>query len=117
MSALVTYGRMIKVSHTIFSMPFALAAAVLAGREHSVTLTQIVLIVLCVLTARSSAMGSTGSWIASTMRKIRERRAVRFRPVRSLCAPPGALHSPVPFYLCFSLACWGNSRCCCRRRL
>ena len=57
MSALVTYGRMIKVSHTIFSMPFALAAAVLAGREHSVTLTQIVLIVLCVLTARSSAMG------------------------------------------------------------
>ncbi|TNE86387.1 MAG: 4-hydroxybenzoate octaprenyltransferase [Deltaproteobacteria bacterium] len=56
-SALVTYSRMIKLSHSIFALPFALAAAVLAAREVEVTAWQIALIVLCMVTARSSAMG------------------------------------------------------------
>jgi 4-hydroxybenzoate polyprenyltransferase len=57
MSGLRAYGRMIKVSHTIFSMPFALSAVLLASREAAVTWLDVVLIVLCVLMARSSAMG------------------------------------------------------------
>ena len=56
-SAIVTYSRMIKLSHSIFAMPFALAAAVLAAREVPVTWTQLVLIVACMVLARSSAMG------------------------------------------------------------
>ena len=56
-SPLVTYSRMIKLSHSIFAMPFALAAAVLAAREVAVTWDQIVWIVLCMVFARSSAMG------------------------------------------------------------
>jgi 4-hydroxybenzoate polyprenyltransferase len=56
-SPLVVYSRMIKLSHSIFAMPFALAAAVLASREVHVTAVQIGLIVLCMITARSSAMG------------------------------------------------------------
>lgn len=56
-AALVTYGRMIKLSHSIFAMPFALAAAVLAARETSVSPTQIGLIVVCMVLARSCAMG------------------------------------------------------------
>lgn len=56
-SALVTYSRMIKLSHSIFAMPFALAAGVLAARTVDTTPGQWALIVACMVTARSSAMG------------------------------------------------------------
>jgi 4-hydroxybenzoate polyprenyltransferase len=56
-SALVVYGRMIKLSHSIFAMPFALAAAVLAASVQPPTVAQILLIVGCMVAARSSAMG------------------------------------------------------------
>lgn len=35
---IVIYGRMIKFSHTIFALPFALAAVVLANRHTPVSL-------------------------------------------------------------------------------
>jgi 4-hydroxybenzoate polyprenyltransferase len=54
---LVVYGRMIKFSHSIFAMPFALAAAALAARAHAVGAAQVGLIVLCMVLARSCAMG------------------------------------------------------------
>ncbi|MEQ1504178.1 MAG: UbiA-like polyprenyltransferase [Myxococcota bacterium] len=54
---IVTWARMIKLSHTIFAMPFALAAAVLAARDVDVTAIQIGGIVLAMVFARSSAMG------------------------------------------------------------
>jgi len=56
-SALVTYSRMIKLSHSIFALPFALAAGVLAARGVPVPWWKWVLVVLCMVTARSSAMG------------------------------------------------------------
>lgn len=56
-SAIATYGRMIKFSHSIFAMPFALSAAVLASRSAPITATQIGLIVACMVAARSCAMG------------------------------------------------------------
>jgi 4-hydroxybenzoate polyprenyltransferase len=52
-----TYGRMIKFSHSIFAMPFALAATVIAGRQVGVTAKQILLIVASMVFARSFAMG------------------------------------------------------------
>lgn len=55
--AIATYGRMIKFSHSIFAMPFALSAAVLASRNAPITATQIGLIVACMVAARSCAMG------------------------------------------------------------
>ena len=48
---------MIRLSHSIFAMPFALAAAVFAAQEVPVSATQMVFIVLCMVFARSSAMG------------------------------------------------------------
>lgn len=57
LDAVVTYGRMIKFSHSIFAMPFALAATVLAARQVGVTPVQVALIVGCMVTARSAAMG------------------------------------------------------------
>lgn len=57
MNALLTYGRMIKFSHSIFAMPFALASALLASREATMGPAQWALIVLCMVSARSAAMG------------------------------------------------------------
>jgi 4-hydroxybenzoate polyprenyltransferase len=54
---LVTYSRMIKLSHSIFAMPFALSAAVLASREVAVGWAQVGWIIVCMVSARSSAMG------------------------------------------------------------
>ncbi len=54
---IVTYGRMIKFSHTIFALPFALASVVLAQREYPVTFRLLFLILLAMVGARSAAMG------------------------------------------------------------
>lgn len=51
------YASWIKLSHTIFALPFALASAALAAREVSVSISQVVLIILAMAMARSSAMG------------------------------------------------------------
>ena len=57
MNAVATYSKMIKLSHSIFAMPFALAAAWLAARQVEVGWLQIVWIIGAMITARSSAMG------------------------------------------------------------
>jgi 4-hydroxybenzoate polyprenyltransferase len=57
MNSLFRYAQMIKLSHSIFAMPFALGAAVLAAQQVQVTWTQVALILVCLVLARSSAMG------------------------------------------------------------
>jgi len=52
-----TFGRMIKFSHTIFAMPFALAAVLLAHREHPLNLSLLFWILVAMVGARSAAMG------------------------------------------------------------
>jgi 4-hydroxybenzoate polyprenyltransferase len=51
------YGKMIKFSHTVFAMPFALSAVVLAQRDHPMTLAEIFWILVAMVSARSAAMG------------------------------------------------------------
>ena len=51
------YGRMIKFSHTIFALPFALAAVILAHRTEPVTWIQLFWILVAMVGARSAAMG------------------------------------------------------------
>ena len=50
------YGRMIKFSHSIFALPFALASASLAARE-GFDWSQLGWIVVAMVGARSAAMG------------------------------------------------------------
>jgi 4-hydroxybenzoate polyprenyltransferase len=52
-----TYGQMIRFSHTIFALPFALSAVVLAQRESTLTLSRLFWILMAMVGARSSAMG------------------------------------------------------------
>jgi len=53
----VTYSKMIKLSHTIFALPFAMSGLILALRVHPVTLRMIFWIVIAMVGARSAAMG------------------------------------------------------------
>ena len=47
---------MIKFSHSLFALPFALLATFLAAAPHLPTLTQLTLIIVCMVGARSAAM-------------------------------------------------------------
>jgi 4-hydroxybenzoate polyprenyltransferase len=51
------FGSMIRFSHTIFALPFALAAVVLAHRVRPVTAGQLFWILVAMVGARSAAMG------------------------------------------------------------
>ena len=52
-----TFGRMIKFSHTVFALPFALAAVVLAQRGHGLPPAVLFWILAAMVGARSAAMG------------------------------------------------------------
>ena len=55
--AVAAYGRMIKFSHSVFALPFALSGAAMAATRSGVTLSQIGWIALAMVGARSAAMG------------------------------------------------------------
>jgi 4-hydroxybenzoate polyprenyltransferase len=57
LSRIVTFGRMIKFSHSVFALPFALAGATLAAAGHGITAQQVGWIVAAMVGARSAAMG------------------------------------------------------------
>ncbi|MBF0377285.1 MAG: UbiA family prenyltransferase [Desulfamplus sp.] len=48
---------MIKFSHTIFALPFALSAVVMAWQNHDVVILDLIWILLAMVGARSAAMG------------------------------------------------------------
>ena len=51
------YGKMIKFSHTVFAMPFALSAVIMAWRDHPPQLSDLLWILAAMAGARSAAMG------------------------------------------------------------
>ena len=57
LSAIVVYGRMIKFSHSIFALPFALSGAILAAVQAGIRLDQVGWIIIAMVGARSAAMG------------------------------------------------------------
>ncbi len=52
-----TFGRMVKFSHTVFALPFALASAAIAAHGHGISLAQVVAILVAMAGARTAAMG------------------------------------------------------------
>ncbi len=52
-----TYLSFVRFSHSVFALPFALTGAVLASREYPITWWHVFWIVICMVTARSAAMG------------------------------------------------------------
>ena len=57
MSRLLTYLSFVRFSHSVFALPFALTGALLAWRERPFSWTQVLWIVVCMVSARSAAMG------------------------------------------------------------
>ena len=57
MSRIATFLSFVRFSHSVFALPFALIGALLAWREQPFSWTQIAWIVVCMVTARSAAMG------------------------------------------------------------
>jgi 4-hydroxybenzoate polyprenyltransferase len=51
------YGRMIRFSHSVFALPFALTSAALAARDGAATGGHVFWIVVAMVAARSAAMG------------------------------------------------------------
>lgn len=51
------FGRMIKFEHTLFALPFAMAAAAIAARGHGLSLARLAGIVIAMAGARTAAMG------------------------------------------------------------
>jgi 4-hydroxybenzoate polyprenyltransferase len=56
-SPLIRFGRMIKFEHTLFALPFALAAAAIAARGHGLSILRLLGIVIAMAGARTAAMG------------------------------------------------------------
>ena len=54
---LVNYGSLVRISHTVFALPFALAAVLLAAPFATITWEKVLLIVVCIASARTAAMG------------------------------------------------------------
>ncbi len=54
---ILMYGRLIKFTHTVFALPFALAAVLLANRYYPVSFRTLLLILVAMAAARSAAMG------------------------------------------------------------
>jgi 4-hydroxybenzoate polyprenyltransferase len=57
LAQLTRFGRMIKFEHTLFALPFALAAAAIAARGHGISIARIAGIVVAMAGARTAAMG------------------------------------------------------------
>ena len=85
-SQLAAFARDIKLSHTIFALPFALSAAWMVHRAAPVPLLDWVAIVAAMVTARSSAMG---------MNRILDRKIDRANPrTEGRAVASGALTLP-----------------------
>jgi 4-hydroxybenzoate polyprenyltransferase len=56
-SKLATYLSFVRFSHSVFALPFALTGALLAWREQPFSWAQVGWIVVCMVAARSAAMG------------------------------------------------------------
>src|SRR5918993_5630831 len=57
MNRLSTYLSFVRFSHSVFALPFALTGALLAWRDHPFSWTQVGWISVCMVSARSAAMG------------------------------------------------------------
>ena len=84
MTGLSEFARDIKLSHSIFAMPYALLATMLAAQHDGIegrfpTILQIILIVACMIFARSFAMGMN-RLIDADLDKLNPRTARRSIP-------------------------------------
>jgi 4-hydroxybenzoate polyprenyltransferase len=85
---LATYFSFVRFSHSVFALPFALTGALLAWREQPFAWSQVAWIVVCMVSARSAAMGFN-RLVDARMDALNPRTAMRELP-RGLLSKPEA---------------------------
>jgi 4-hydroxybenzoate polyprenyltransferase len=90
-----TWGKMIKFSHSVFALPFAMLATFLAARPRLPSGTQLALILVCMVAARSAAM---------TFNRIADMRFDRANPRTAKRALPAGRITPGAAWLFFLAA-------------
>jgi 4-hydroxybenzoate polyprenyltransferase len=88
MRKLVTYLSFVRFSHSVFALPFALTGALLAWRQQPFSWSQVAWIVVCMVSARSAAMGFN-RLVDAQMDALNPRTAMRELP-RGLLSKPEA---------------------------
>jgi 4-hydroxybenzoate polyprenyltransferase len=88
MRKLATYLSFVRFSHSVFALPFALTGALLAWREQPFSWLQVAWIVVCMVSARSAAMGFN-RLVDARMDALNPRTAMRELP-RGLLSKPEA---------------------------
>ncbi|MBX7183862.1 MAG: putative 4-hydroxybenzoate polyprenyltransferase [Vicinamibacteria bacterium] len=83
---LASFGRMIKFSHSIFAMPFALAAFALAVRREGFDAGKLLWVIVAMVSARSAAMGFN-RWLDAEIDAKNPRTASRELPSGILSKP------------------------------
>jgi 4-hydroxybenzoate polyprenyltransferase len=105
-----TYGSLVRFSHSVFALPFALTGALLAARTHPVTWRQVAWIVVAMVAARSAAMGfnrlADAAWDARNPRT-----AMREIP-RGLVSRPQAVIFVLASSAAFVVAAWALGPLC-----
>ena len=96
LSVVHTWGEMIRFSHSLFALPFAVLATFLAARPQLPQLTQFGLILLAMVGARSAAM---------TFNRLADARLDAMNPRAAARALPRGRISPRAAWLFFAAAC------------
>ena len=91
-----TWGEMIKFGHSVFALPFSLLATFLAARPNHPTWTQLTLIIVCMVAARSAAM---------TFNRLADRRIDAANARTAGRALPRGTISPAAAWAFFIAAC------------
>jgi 4-hydroxybenzoate polyprenyltransferase len=115
MSHLRNYLSLVKFSHTLFALPFALIGFFLGifGEENinqaespgtSILLIRFFLVLICMITARSAAM-AFNRWLDRQFDARNPRTAIREIP-RGIIAPNSALRFVIICCILFIFTCW-----------
>ncbi len=112
MSGIKDYFSLVKIHHTIFSLPFAMIGFFLAFHENgeTVSLRILLLVILCVLFARNAAMGFN-RYVDREFDMKNPRTALREIP-RRIISPKSALWFVILNAGLFMLTTWFLNRLC-----
>ena len=80
MRKVLTYFSFVRFSHSVFALPFALTGALLAWRTHPFSWSQVMWISVCMVSARSAAMGFN-RLVDARMDALNPRTAMRELPL------------------------------------
>jgi len=110
LSRLSVYASFVRVSHSVFALPFALAGALLAAQHTAVTWSTIGWILVAMVAARSAAMGFN-RLVDARMDALNPRTAMRELPRGAMSAREAAIFVLVSS-IAFVFASWRLNTLC-----